>query len=149
MLLLTLPCGGGVASLAAQVVAPVAPRGPAPLSPIAEADVVQLEKVEIEAKGDQAGFDRTGLGSNESQLYEAPFSNDLVRQGLLDDDPAEVELKFELGQVRTASAVDLATGDTRLSLRGFPAPLLRNGFVHLGMPDLLNTARLLVIQGPL
>jgi iron complex outermembrane receptor protein len=47
------------------------------------------------------------------------------------------------------SAVDLATGDTRLSLRGFPAPLLRDGFVHLGVPDVLNTGRLLVIQGPL
>ncbi len=138
-----------VAPVVAQGVAPAAPARPAASAPLTEAEIVQVEKVEIEARGDQTGFDRTGLGSNESQLYEAPFSNDLVLQGLLDDDPAEVDLKFELGQVRTASAVDLATGDTRLSLRGFPAPLLRNGFVHLGMPDLLNTARLLVIQGPL
>lgn len=115
----------------------------------AENEVVQLEKMEVEAKGEQRGFDPTGLGSNESQLYEAPFSNDLVLQGLMVDDPGEAELKFELGQVRTPAAVDLATGDTKLSLRGFPAPLLRDGFVHLGVPDLLNTGRLLVIQGPL
>lgn len=136
--------GWGVGVLAAQT----APE-PTNATPPTEAEIVRLEKMEVEAKGEQRGFDPTGLGSNEAQLYEAPFSNDLVLQGLMDDDPGDVELKFELGQVRTPAAVDLATGDTKLSLRGFPAPLLRDGFVHLGVPDLLNTARLLVIQGPL
>ena len=124
-------------------------KPPVPPEPLTAAEIVRLEKVEVEAKAADRGYDPTGLSSNEAQLYEAPFSNDLVMQGLMDDDPGEVELKFELAQVRTASAVDLATGDTRLSLRGFPAPLLRDGFVHLGVPDVLNTGRLLVIQGPL
>ena len=124
-------------------------KTPVPPELLTEAEIVRLEKVEVEAKAADRGYDPTGLGSNEAQLYEAPFSNDLVMQGLMDDDPGEVELKFELAQVRTPSAVDLATGDTRLSLRGFPAPLLRDGFVHLGVPDVLNTGRLLVIQGPL
>lgn len=130
-------------SLSAQTVTRATPE------PITPAEVVRLEKVEVEAKGAQVGFDPTGLGSNEAQLHEAPFSNELALQGIFDDDPLEVEVNFELGQIRSPSAVDLATGDTRLSLRGFPAPLLRDGFVHLGVPDLLNTGRLLVIQGAL
>ncbi|MBI5770471.1 MAG: TonB-dependent receptor [Verrucomicrobia bacterium] len=114
-----------------------------------EPETVRLERVEVEAKADERPFDPTGLGSNESQLHDAPFSNDLVMLGVLDDDTLASEMKIALAPVANPAAVDLATGDTRLSLRGFPAPLLRDGFVHLGVPDLLNTARLVVIQGAL
>ena len=110
---------------------------------------MRLERVEVQAQPDDRGHDPTGLSSNESQLHDAPFSNDLVTQGVFDDDPLADEMRAMLGQVASPSQVDLATGDARLSLRGFPAPLLRDGFVHLGVADVLNTARTLIIQGPL
>lgn len=131
------------AHLGAQTAVPVRPASGS------ERDPVRLEKVEVTATTDERNYDPTGLGSNESQLREAPFSNDLVLQGVLEDDDLDAEMKAELAQVANPSAVDLATGDSRLSLRGFPAPLLRDGFVHLGVPDALNTARTLVIQGAL
>lgn len=131
------------ARLSAQTAVPARPASGS------ERDPVRLEKIEVRAQTDDRNYDLTGLGSNESQLREAPFSNDLVLQGVLEDDDLDAEMKAELAQVANPSAVDLATGDSRLSLRGFPAPLLRDGFVHLGVPDALNTARTLVIQGAL
>jgi len=110
---------------------------------------MQLATVEVVALSDKKDDDSPGLSSNESQLREAPFSNDLVTQGVFDDDPLADELKAMLSLIAHPAPVDLATADARLSLRGFPAPLLRDGFVHLGVPDELNTVRTLVIQGPL
>ena len=110
---------------------------------------MQLATVEVVAQSDKKDDDSPGLSSNESQLREAPFSNDLVTQGVFDDDPLADELKAMLSLIAHPAPVDLATADARLSLRGFPAPLLRDGFVHLGVPDELNTVRTLVIQGPL
>ena len=42
-----------------------------------------------------------------------------------------------------------AAGETRLNLRGFPAPILRNGFTQLGILETLNINEIIVIQGPL
>lgn len=131
--------GLGLPSLGAQT---------APAQPI-EGEPVRLETVEVIAQLEKKGDDSPGLSSNESQLREAPFSNDLVTLGVFDDDPLADELKAMLSLIAHPSPVDLATADARLSLRGFPAPLLRDGFVHLGVPDELNTIRTLVIQGPL
>jgi iron complex outermembrane receptor protein len=133
---------------AARLAAQTAPAAQPP--PSAEPEPVRLDKVQVEARADDPRYDRTGLGSYASQLHEPPFSNDLVLlQGELEDDPLLAELEFELGVVASPTPVELATGDTRLSLRGFPAPLLRDGFVHQGVPDALNTARRIVIQGAL
>ena len=110
---------------------------------------VKLEAIAVEAKLDDHGFDATGMGSYEHQLRDSPFSNDLISSDALEDDPLETEIATELAVIATPSAVDLATGDSRVGLRGFPTPLLSNGFVRVGGIDVLNTARTIVIQGAL
>jgi iron complex outermembrane receptor protein len=110
---------------------------------------VQLDAVQVEARFDDKGYDATGMGSYEQQLRDTPFSNDLIAGDGAEDDPLAIELTHEMQQVARPSAVDLATGDTRLSLRGFPTPMLRNGFVTMGASDMLNTSRTITIQGML
>lgn len=112
-------------------------------------EAVRLEAVQVQAKADDPGFDATGMGSYEHQLRDTPFSNDMISAEALEDDPLGMELTTELQQIANPSPVDLATGDTRLSLRGFPTPLLRNGFVTMGASDMLNTSRTITIQGAL
>ena len=89
------------------------------------------------------------MGSYEAQLRDAPFTNDLIAVEAFEDDPAAVEIATEMSLIGAPSAVDMATADSRVGLRGFPTPLLSNGFVRMGGIDLLNTARTLVIQGAL
>ena len=89
------------------------------------------------------------MGSYEHQLHDAPFSNDLISAEAIEDSPTTADIAMELGLIATPSAVDLATGDSRVGLRGFPTPLLTNGFVRMGGIDVLNTARTVVIQGAL
>lgn len=110
---------------------------------------MKLPSVEVTAKADEAGFDATGMGSYEHQLRDTPFSNDMISAEAMEDDPAAMELAAELELIATPSAVELATGDSRVGLRGFPTPLLSNGFVRMGGIDALNTARTIVIQGAL
>lgn len=150
---LAIVCGSLLASCAggvwAQAVTP-----PPETKPKAEAtkpaeEPVTLAPVEVQARNDDPGYDATGMGSYEQQLRDAPFTNDLISPELLDDDPNAFELRTELRQVATPSPVDLATGDTRLALRGFPTPVLRNGFVTMGASDMLNTSRTVTIQGML
>jgi iron complex outermembrane receptor protein len=141
--------------LAAQV-KPLEPPGPV-VTPTAETRAeaaakegpVLLERIDVQARPDDEGFDSTGMGSYEQQVREAPFSNDLISADALEDDPAAMEIALELGLVATPSAVDLATGDSRVGLRGFPTPLLSNGFARMGGIDLLNIGRTVVIQGAL
>ena len=120
---------------------------PAP-SPAKETPVV-LGRVDVAARTDDPGIDPTGMGSYEQQLRDPVFSNALIDDESLEEDAAALELRTELRSVATPSAVDLATGDSRVGLRGFPTPLLSNGFVRLGGVDLLNVGRTLVIQGAL
>jgi iron complex outermembrane receptor protein len=115
----------------------------------AEEEPVKMEQFHVSAKPGDEGFDATGMGSYENQLRDPLFSNDLISVEALEDDPLAIELKTELGLIATPSAVDLATGDSRVGLRGFPTPLLSNGFVRMGGIDVLNTARTIVIQGAL
>lgn len=112
-------------------------------------EAVKLDAVQVEAKSDDPGFDSTGMGSYEHQLKDPPFSNDLISADAIEDDPLALELTGELQQIASPSPVDLATGDSRLALRGFPTPLLRNGFVTMGASDMLNTSRTITIQGAL
>lgn len=144
---------GGFALAAALAVATAqtAPDKPASTPvPAVEADEpVKLEKVNVQAKADDSGYDATGMGSYEHQLRDSPFSNDMISVNAIEDDPTSMELAVELGIVATPAAIDLATGDSRVGLRGFPTPLLSNGFVRMGGVDVLNTARTIVIQGAL
>lgn len=112
-------------------------------------ETVKLDKVEVRAADGDEGYDATGFGSYEQQLRDVPFANDLIAIGELEDHPMEVEVRSELRQIATPSPVDLATGDSRLALRGFPTPVLRNGFVTMGASDMLNTSRTITIQGAL
>jgi iron complex outermembrane receptor protein len=106
---------------------------------------VQLSEVEVRVDRDGDGFDATGMGSHEQQLLDAPFTNDLVLLEAVDDPVLDDQLQ----QIANPSPVDLATGDARINLRGFPTPILRNGFVTMGANDMLNTGRTVVIQGAL
>lgn len=110
---------------------------------------MKLEPVAVKAKTEAEGYDLTGMGSYEHQLRDAPFSNDMISAAAMEDDPTAMEIAAELGTIATVSAVDLATGDSRVGLRGFPTPQLSNGFVRMGGIDVLNTARTVVIQGAL
>ena len=110
---------------------------------------ISLERMEVAARMDDAGYDGTGMGSYEHQLRDPPFWNDMISIDALEDDPTAVELASELGIIATPNAVDLATGDSRVGLRGFPTPQMSNGFVRMGGIDVLNTARTIVIQGAL
>lgn len=114
-----------------------------------EDEPVTLDRVDVKAEAETDGYDRTGMGSYEHQLRDSPFSNDMISADAIEDDPAALELSTELAIVATPSAVDLATGDSRVGLRGFPTPQLSNGFVRMGGIDTLNTARTIVIQGAL
>ena len=143
-----LACGV-LGNLAAQSLpVPAAASGPTTVAPKDQVPV-ELEKVEVQAKADDKGYDATGMGSYEHQLKDSPFSNDMISADALEDDPAAVEIATEMAIVATPSAVDLATGDSRVGLRGFPTPQMSNGFVRMGGIDVLNTARTIVIQGAL
>lgn len=159
-----LAAGFAVAAggLGAQTKPPVAAENPGASPPAAaeapaagavqvvrDNDPVKLEPVNVQAKADDDGFDATGTGSYQHQLRDSPFSNDMISAETLEDDPVAMEIAMELGIIATPSAVDLATGDSRLNLRGFPTPLLNNGFVRMGGLDVLNLGRTLVIQGAL
>ena len=120
----------------------------APASVFSEVPI-PLERMEVTARPDDAGYDGTGMGSYEYQLRDTPFSNDMISADAIEDDPAAMEIATELGIIATPSAVDLATGDSRVGLRGFPTPQMSNGFVRMGGIDVLNTARTIVIQGAL
>ena len=145
---------GGAGAQTAPMPPPTATR-PAAAKPVAEVtpvtaeEPVRLERVDVQARPDDAGYDATGMGSYEHQLRDSPFSNDMISVDAIEDDPAAMEIASELSFVATPAAVDLATGDSRVGLRGFPTPLLSNGFVRMGGIDVLNTGRTVVIQGAL
>ena len=121
----------------------------AAVAAVSTEEPVKLERVDVQARLEDAGYDATGMGSYEHQLRDSPFSNDMITAEAIEDDPAAMEIASELAFVATPSAVDLATGDSRVGLRGFPTPLLSNGFVRMGGIDVLNTGRTVVIQGAL
>lgn len=149
--LLGLSGGAAAAQTAPAPALPVpAPGKTAPgLPPVLAEEPVRLERMDVQARAEDAGFDATGMGSYEHQLRDATFSNDLISVEAIEDDPAAMEIASELAQIATPAIIDMATGDSRVGLRGFPTPLLSNGFVRMGGIDVLNTGRTVVIQGAL
>jgi iron complex outermembrane receptor protein len=111
-------------------------------------DPINLETIEVDARRDLEGYDETGMGAQEAELSDPPFSNDLV-SAALEETEAVGDLNLELGRIAVASPADLVAGLTRLNLRGFPTPRLRNGFIQLGVPEVLNAESGDRIQGPL
>lgn len=122
---------------------------PPPLQPIpTDGQVIMLDPFKSLAEGDDPSYDSTGMGAMEMERDEAPFSNDLLAGTGVPDDAASA-IDVEIGQLGAAPTADLSAGQSRLDIRGFPTPRLRNGFTQLGVPDVLNPDRNEQITGPL
>ena len=107
-----------------------------------------LDAFNVGGEDEDEQFDSTGMGGPEAEMNEPPFSNDLLAGPQTEEDFIP-ELNAELSLATGVSPVDLATGVNRVNLRGFPTPRLRNGFSQIGIPEILNTERVELIQGPL
>ncbi|MCC6415874.1 MAG: TonB-dependent receptor, partial [Opitutaceae bacterium] len=118
-------------------------------SPTTADPAVRLPALEVRENDDESGFDRTGMGTFEEQMRDAPFSNDLVDTDDFSNDADEPENDAELAAIAEPSAAERIAGESRLNLRGFPTPNLRDGFIQIGIPETLNTSQTIVIQGAL
>lgn len=136
---------GGVNGAWAQV----APPDPAaePSHPLRTGDPVILEDFTVVTT--EEDYDATGMGSVEAEMSDAPFANDLISFADYVMEGDNAEMNAELAAVAETSPADRIAGGDRLNLRGFPTPALRNSFIQIGMPETLNTAQTIVIQGPL
>lgn len=134
-----------VLALGATVILPAQTAAPPAAEP-----AVKLDPLTVNATNEDENFDATGMGSLDEQMRDEPFANDLIQPVDTQlDEPMATDLGSELAAVAQPSPADRITGEERLNLRGFPTPIMRNGFVQLGINDYLNTARTVVIQGPL
>lgn len=129
-------------------VAPPPTVGPV-TTPAIEEPTIEMEAYGVTATAEDDDYDATGMGSVEQQLKDEPFSNDLISVDEFTVDADAAELAAELGAVAETSPADRIAGEDRLNLRGFPTPMLRNGFIQIGFPEFLNTGQTIVIQGPL
>jgi iron complex outermembrane receptor protein len=134
-----------------------APAKIAPVAPSLEAaKVLQdpprgaliLSKVVVSSEGEEEGFDTTGIGAMESEMRDAPFSNDLIA-GSAGTSEVATNIETELGAIAGPAPTDLSASQTRVDVRGFPTPRLRNGFTQMGVPETINTERSEQIVGPL
>lgn len=94
-------------------------------------------------------YDALGLGGQEAELIDPPFSNDLLAPSREEEDDPGAALNAEVQAIAVVDPIDLATGVSRVDVRGFPTPRLRNGFTQSGIPEILHPERTEVIQGPL
>ena len=115
----------------------------------AEEDLLRLDELTILAEDDDETYDATGLGSVEQQLRDELFSNDLIALEDYSVSDDGFDISSEVNAVAEPSPAERIAGEDRLSLRGFPTPALRNGFIQIGIPETLNTAQTIVIQGAL
>lgn len=110
---------------------------------------VVLDLLRVDGAADE-DYDPTGMGSFEEQMRDEPFSNDLIRLvDFADEGGLTLDMSSELAIVANPSPADRIASEDRLNLRGFPTPVLRNGFIRVGLPETLNTQRTIVIQGAL
>ena len=110
---------------------------------------MELPKVEVLEHAADDEYDPTGLGSVEEALRDAPFSNELTAVDFELEQRLGTDLSVELAAINSSSPADVAAGEERLNLRGFPTPVLRNSFIQMGIPETLNINKTIVIQGPL
>jgi len=111
--------------------------------------VVPMDPVKVTTVAAEDEFDETGMGTFEAALKDEPFSNDMLSAEPLEDDPVAIELASEVAAITVPSPAETAVGESRLNLRGFPTPRLRNGFSQTGLPEILNVGSTIIIQGPL
>lgn len=117
--------------------------------PVPVEQPVELPPLSVVAAGEEEGYDPTGMGSVEQQLADAPFANELIAAEDYVRGPEEMELGRELAVIAEPSPAERIAGESRLNLRGFPTPTLRNGFIQVGIPETLNAGQTIVIQGAL
>lgn len=135
-LFLALSASSGLAEQAAE-----APEKAGP-------DIATLPAFEVKTDADDKNYDATGIGTMELEENDAPFSNDILAGASEIDEPSS-SLDAELGQLAAPDPADLSAGQSRLDLRGFPTPRLRNGFTQLGVPEVLNPDKNQKIAGAL
>ncbi|HRP06525.1 MAG TPA: hypothetical protein PLV87_16550, partial [Opitutaceae bacterium] len=111
-------------------------------------ETVRLDPLLVSAEGEDTHYDATGMGAMEAEMTEPPFSNDMIMSSPEDSENVG-EINLELGLIAATSPADLVAGVSRLNLRGFPTPRLRNGFSQSGVPEVVNGRGGDRIQGPL
>lgn len=108
-----------------------------------------LPKFSVQEHDGDDAFDDTGMGSQDEEMRAEPFANDLTMTDVSVEENLDIDVNTELSAINTPSPAAAAAGEDRLNLRGFPTPTLRNGFIQIGIPETLNVAKTVVIQGPL
>ena len=88
-------------------------KPPVPPEPLTAAEIVRLEKVEVEAKAADRGYDPTGLSANEAQLYEALQQADIDRLMAVWADDDEVPGGGSSDAAAPAPAPPASRGTTR------------------------------------
>ena len=109
---------------------------------------IVLDALQVATTGEDENFDFTGQGTMEMELNEAPFSNDLLG-GMAVQDDASGAINAEMGQIAGVAPADLTLGPSRVDVRGFPTPRLRNGFTQAGVPETLHIESSQQIVGPI
>lgn len=110
-------------------------------------NLVTLKPLQVKTDASD-DYDRTGMGTFENDVLDEPFANELVGASDLTDN-LDHGMEDELAAIAEPSSADRISGESRLNLRGFPTPDLRNGFIHIGIPETLNRRSMIIIQGAL
>jgi iron complex outermembrane receptor protein len=137
----TMACALLAGVLRAQVVRP-APAAPA------EEHTFELSPLLVTDQSGKETYDPTGMDGPEVAMNEPPFSNDLLAGDNFGDDML-VDSTAELQAIGGVAPADMAAAVSRVNLKGFPTPRLRNGFTQVGFPEVLNSASVELIQGPI
>ncbi len=121
----------------------------AQLKPVVEPPPVVMDPLVVGVLRTDEHYDETGMGGPAAELSDPPFSNDLVSTSADEEDDASAAVNAEMQAIAAVNPIDLAAGVSRVDVRGFPTPRLRNGFTQSGIPEILNPERTEIIQGPL
>lgn len=116
-------------------------------SPVAVEPIHQLDRFVVESN--EQNYDVTGMGTVEEQMRDEPFANDLISVSDFTVDSDDAEMNAMVAAAAQSPPAMRIAGDERLNLRGFPTPALRDSFIQIGIPETLNTAQTIIIQGPL
>lgn len=116
--------------------------------PVAGDEVITLPPFGVSETGDE-GYDPTGLGAVDEEMRDAVFSNELTSIDFAADPGLGEDMEIELDAIENDSPAERALGQSRLRLRGFPTPSMRNSFLRVGLPPVANVDRVVVVEGPL
>jgi iron complex outermembrane recepter protein len=99
-----------------------------------------LDTLMVEGNGENSSaYDPTGLDGHQSELADPPFSNELLSDAAFDEVPlTELGQELESLAASRVNTAEIAAGSESISLRGFPAPLRRDGFSQTDIPEVLN-----------